>query len=152
YRELAQAFYPDLRRKADAGEEQARCLLERLSALGEWLGVRFAAEGEAAIDLAAAADTLIRQAHTRRRVPRATYRLQVNRGLTFRDARDLVPYLHALGVSDCYASPILQARAGSSHGYDICDHSRLNPDLGSEEDFEAFAAALYEHGMGLILD
>ena len=61
----------------------------------------------------------------------ATYRLQFNRDFTFPDACDLVPYLHNLGVSDCYASPILQARAGSSHGYDICDHSRLNPDLGS---------------------
>src|SRR5262249_56780250 len=59
---------------------------------------------------------------------------------------------HALGISDCYASPVLQASAGSSHGYDICDHSRLSPDLGGEEAFEGFAAALREHGMGLILD
>src|SRR5262249_43093094 len=87
-----------------------------------------------------------------RRVPSATYRLQFNRAFTFRDARDLVPYLHALGVSDCYASPVLQARAGSSHGYDITDHSRLSPDLGGEEGFEGFAAALREHGIGLILD
>ena len=58
--------------------------------------------------------------------PSATYRVQFHAGFTFRDACELVPYLHRLGVSDCYASPILQARAGSTHGYDICDHSRLD--------------------------
>jgi (1->4)-alpha-D-glucan 1-alpha-D-glucosylmutase len=89
---------------------------------------------------------------TQRRVPAATYRLQFNRDFTFRDAQDLVPYLHELGISDCYASPILKARPGSLHGYDICDHGQINPDLGGEADFESFVAALQQHGMGLILD
>lgn len=87
-----------------------------------------------------------------RRIPRATYRLQLNSNFTFRDACALVPYLHDLGISDCYLSPILKARPGSQHGYDICDHSQLNPDLGSEDDFSALSGALRSRGMGLILD
>jgi (1->4)-alpha-D-glucan 1-alpha-D-glucosylmutase len=150
--ELIQTVYPDLRRKAEQGEESASSLLSRFVALGEQLGVRVWAPGQAETDLASAADVLVKESLALRRVPTATYRLQFNRGFTFRDARDLVSYLHALGVSDCYASPVLQARAGSSHGYDICDHSRLSPDLGGEQEFEAFAAVLREHGMGLVLD
>src|SRR5919201_273844 len=69
-----------------------------------------------------------------RRVPDATYRLQLNRGFTFRDARAIVPYLHELGISDLYASPYFRARAESTHGYDIADHNSLNPAIGSESD------------------
>jgi (1->4)-alpha-D-glucan 1-alpha-D-glucosylmutase len=152
YGELVQAFYAELRNKSAAGDENAHRLLARITALGEQLAVRFTTSDQAEADAAKAADALICQSLTRRRVPSATYRLQFNQGFTFRDARDLVPYLQGLGISDCYASPVLRARAGSSHGYDICDHSRLNPELGGEEDFEDFAAALREHGMGLILD
>src|SRR6266540_1026664 len=86
------------------------------------------------------------------RVPRATYRLQFNRAFTFKDARRIVPYLRDLGISDYYASPLLMAREGSIHGYDVCDHSRLNPELGSEEDFEALVQALHNANMGLVLD
>src|SRR6266446_4064525 len=82
----------------------------------------------------------------------ATYRLQFHRGFTFRDATGLVPYLSKLGVSHVYASPIMEARPGSTHGYDIISHDRLNPELGGEEDFGAFVDALHRHGMGLILD
>ena len=63
-----------------------------------------------------------------------------------------MPYLAALGVSHVYASPITEARPGSTHGYDIINHNRLNPEIGSEEDFHALAAALRAHGMGLIVD
>ncbi|MBV8119929.1 MAG: malto-oligosyltrehalose synthase [Alphaproteobacteria bacterium] len=83
---------------------------------------------------------------------RATYRLQFHRGFTFRDAARLVPYLDALGVSHVYASPITEARPGSTHGYDIINHNRLNPEIGGEVDFRVFAAALRAHGMGLIVD
>ena len=83
---------------------------------------------------------------------RATYRLQFHRSFTFRDAAALVPYLAALGVSHVYASPITEARPGSTHGYDIIDHNRLNPEIGSDEDFRALTAALHAHGMGLIID
>ncbi len=87
-----------------------------------------------------------------RRIPGATYRLQFNSDFTFRDAHALIPYLHDLGISDCYASPVLKARAGSTHGYDVCDHRHLNPALGSKQEFDAFASALRERGMGLIMD
>ena len=83
---------------------------------------------------------------------RATYRLQFHRDFTFRDATDLVPYLAALGISHVYASPITEARPGSTHGYDIINHNRLNPEIGSEKNFHAFTAALRAHGMGLIVD
>ncbi len=85
-------------------------------------------------------------------IPVATYRLQFNRDFTFVDALHTIPYLHQLGISHVYASPILKARAGSPHGYDIVDHDSLNPELGTETEFDAFVACLQQHGMGLILD
>ncbi len=87
-----------------------------------------------------------------KRIPCATYRFQFNRDFTFRDAAALVDYLHELGISDCYASPLLRARPGSAHGYDICDHSQLNPELGTEEDFQNFTSTLSARSMGLLLD
>lgn len=84
--------------------------------------------------------------------PRATYRLQFSREMTFRDATTIVPYLQRIGVSHLYTSPILDARAGSTHGYDIVDHNRLNPELGSESDFLALVEALHNADMGLIVD
>ncbi|ADH85186.1 malto-oligosyltrehalose synthase [Desulfurivibrio alkaliphilus] len=87
-----------------------------------------------------------------RRFPLSTYRLQFHRDFTFADAAALVPYLHRLGVSHCYASPLLKARPGSSHGYDIVDHGQLNPDLGERADFEHLVECLHRHGMGLIVD
>jgi (1->4)-alpha-D-glucan 1-alpha-D-glucosylmutase len=86
------------------------------------------------------------------RVPRATYRLQLHKGFTFADATGVVPYLAELGVSDAYTSPILRARAGSTHGYDVVDHGKINPELGGDAGFEAFSAALKAVGLGLILD
>lgn len=97
-------------------------------------------------------DQIAREAVARRRIPGATYRLQMNEAFNFRDAQRIVPYLHALGISDCYLSPIFKARQGSTHGYDICDYTQLNDNLGSEEDFEALVATLHDHGMGLMLD
>lgn len=87
-----------------------------------------------------------------RRLPEATYRLQFHAGFTFQDARRLVPYLDDLGVTDCYASPYLKARPGSQHGYDISDHRVLNPEIGSDEDYQAWVADLRAHGLGQILD
>ena len=86
------------------------------------------------------------------RIPRATYRLQLNQHFTFAQAAALVPYLAALGVSHVYCSPYLRARPGSMHGYDIIDHNSLNPEIGSRDDFEHFVAVLRAHGMGQILD
>ncbi|MHB1215959.1 MAG: malto-oligosyltrehalose synthase [Thiobacillus sp.] len=85
-------------------------------------------------------------------IPRATYRLQMHRDFTLRQATELLPYLDELGVSHGYLSPILKARAGSRHGYDITDHSSLNPEIADAEDFEQFVAALKRRGMGQIMD
>ncbi len=85
-------------------------------------------------------------------VPLATYRVQLNREFTFADATLLLPYLSALGVSHVYCSPYLRARPGSLHGYDIVDHSTINPEIGSFEDFERFVSVLAEHGMGHLCD
>lgn len=86
------------------------------------------------------------------KIPAATYRLQFNNTFTFVDAAHIVPYLHALGISDCYASSYLMAVPGSPHGYDIVDPTTLNPDLGTEQDFQIFADSLAQHDMGQILD
>jgi (1->4)-alpha-D-glucan 1-alpha-D-glucosylmutase len=85
-------------------------------------------------------------------IPVATYRLQFNRDFTFAKAAEIVPYLAALGISHCYASPYLRARPGSLHGYDIIDHNQLNPEIGTREEFEHFVDTLHQHDMGQILD
>jgi (1->4)-alpha-D-glucan 1-alpha-D-glucosylmutase len=86
------------------------------------------------------------------RIPAATYRVQFNRVFKFADAQAIVPYLQKLGISDCYASPVLKTPTDSDNGYDVCDHSQLNPVFGSEDDFAAFTSTLSKHGLGLILD
>jgi (1->4)-alpha-D-glucan 1-alpha-D-glucosylmutase len=86
------------------------------------------------------------------RVPVATYRVQFNRDFGFAKALSLVDYLHSLGISDLYASPLLKARSGSLHCYDVTDPRCLNPELGTEEEFEALVRALKMNGMGLLLD
>ena len=88
----------------------------------------------------------------RSNIPRATYRLQLNRNFTFGQATAIVPYLAALGISHCYISPCLKARPGSMHGYDIVDHNSLNPEIGSPQEFDRFVSTLHEHDMGVILD
>lgn len=83
---------------------------------------------------------------------RATYRLQFHRDFTFRDARDIVPYLAMLGVSHLYASPILTAQPGSRHGYDGIDPTEISAELGGEAEFRALAERLHQESMGIILD
>ncbi len=85
-------------------------------------------------------------------LPRATYRLQFHKGFPFLAGRDLAGYLGELGVSHVYASPILTARSGSMHGYDVVDYDAINPELGGEEGFAVMAAALRAQGIGIILD
>lgn len=85
-------------------------------------------------------------------IPRATYRVQLNSGFTFKDATALVPYLAGLGISHLYCSPYFRARPGSVHGYDVVDHNSLNPEIGTREEFEQLVATLRAHGMGHILD
>jgi (1->4)-alpha-D-glucan 1-alpha-D-glucosylmutase len=88
----------------------------------------------------------------RRHIPLSTYRLQFHQNFTFKQATELVPYLSKLGISHCYASPILKARPGSTHGYDIVDHNSLNPEIGTPQEFDRFVDTLHKHDMGLILD
>ncbi|MBL0404565.1 malto-oligosyltrehalose synthase [Microvirga aerilata] len=84
--------------------------------------------------------------------PRATYRLQFHKDFTFDDAVKIVPYLAKLGISHVYSSPIQTAAPGSTHGYDIVDHSAINPELGGEEGFRRLSEAIREQGLKLLLD
>ena len=85
-------------------------------------------------------------------LPTATYRIQLHAHFRLEHARRLVPYLHALGISHIYLSPILQARAGSTHGYDVTDPTRVDPEIGTAEELEALAAELRRHEMAIVLD
>ena len=88
----------------------------------------------------------------RDRVPASTYRLQLHAEFSFTDAADLDGYLSDLGVTHAYLSPILQAAPGSSHGYDVVDHSRISADLGGEDGFRYLAARFARRGIGLVVD
>lgn len=85
-------------------------------------------------------------------IPVSMYRMQFNRDFTFRDATKLVPYLAALGITHCYASPYLRARPGSMHGYDIIDHNSINPEIGTQAEYDEFVAELHRYGLGQVLD
>ena len=87
-----------------------------------------------------------------RRPISSTYRLQFHKGFPFREGERLADYLSDLGVSHVYSSPILKARAGSLHGYDVVDYGQINPELGGEEGFRSMAVALAARNIGLILD
>jgi (1->4)-alpha-D-glucan 1-alpha-D-glucosylmutase len=84
--------------------------------------------------------------------PTTTYRLQLTADFTFRDAAAVVPYLRDLGVSHVYCSPVLQAAPGSTHGYDVVDHSRLSADLGGDKGWAELTAACEAHGLGIVVD
>ena len=84
--------------------------------------------------------------------PRATYRVQLHPGFPFDAARAQVEYLERLGVSHLYCSPVLQAAPGSTHGYDVVDHAKVNGELGGEEGYARLSAALRARGMGQLLD
>ncbi len=86
------------------------------------------------------------------RRPSATYRLQLHRAFNFDDAAQVVDYLADLGISDAYLSPYLAARPGSTHGYDVIDHGRINREIGDEQAHEQFLARLKERGLGRVLD
>src|SRR3984957_2279678 len=85
-------------------------------------------------------------------IPRATYRVQLNSGFTFKDATAIIPYLAQLGISHVYCSPYFRARAGSNHGYDVVEPNPFNPQNGHRADFERFVAELRAHDMGHVLD
>jgi (1->4)-alpha-D-glucan 1-alpha-D-glucosylmutase len=83
---------------------------------------------------------------------RATYRLQLTPSFGFADARALIPYLRDLGISHLYLSPSLQARAGSTHGYDVVDPTRISDELGGAVELRALATAVHDAGLGIVLD
>lgn len=82
----------------------------------------------------------------------ATYRVQLHAGFRLEHLRTLIPYFATLGVSHLHLSPLLAARAGSQHGYDVTDPARINPAIGTEDEFRAVAAALHGAGLGILLD
>ena len=84
--------------------------------------------------------------------PVSSYRLQLSPQFTFAAALEVLPYLDLLGVDHLYLSPILQARPGSAHGYDVADPTRVSDDLGGEEALRALSEAAAGRGMGLIAD
>ena len=86
------------------------------------------------------------------KIPVSTYRLQFNLLFGFVDATEVIPYLNALGITDVYASPYFKARRGSVHGYDIIDPNRLNPEVGTEEEYHVLTKRMKNYGMGQILD
>jgi (1->4)-alpha-D-glucan 1-alpha-D-glucosylmutase len=103
--------------------------------------------------IAAAEDARPARTHERpSRLPVTLYRVQLHQGFTFDDARALVPYLAQLGVTDLYASPILTAARGSTHGYDISDHGALNPELGGDAAHARLSRTLADHRLGHLLD
>jgi len=86
------------------------------------------------------------------RVPGSTYRVQMHKGFNFDDAGAIAGYLSALGVTHVYSSPYLQAAPGSTHGYDVVDHRKVNEELGGAEAHERFCKRLGENGLGQVLD
>ncbi|MDQ4065077.1 MAG: malto-oligosyltrehalose synthase, partial [Actinomycetota bacterium] len=82
----------------------------------------------------------------------ATYRVQLHKDFTFDDAAAIASYLAELGISHVYCSPYLQARSGSTHGYDVVDHSALNEELGGSAGHDRMIAALDAAGIGHVLD
>jgi (1->4)-alpha-D-glucan 1-alpha-D-glucosylmutase len=86
------------------------------------------------------------------RRPASTYRLQLTKDFTFDRAAEVAPYLHALGVTDVYLSPILEAAPGSTHGYDVVDHGRVSRELGGDEGYARLCDALARHGLGQLVD
>lgn len=86
------------------------------------------------------------------RLPRATYRLQLRSGFGFDELRQLVPYLDRLGISELYLSPLFRFREESTHGYDVVDHSRIEPSFGDRQAFRRLAEAARGSDMGILLD
>ncbi len=154
YVELTESAFPAQAEFSAEGDPAARQWVERFLELGEKLRIRTEGLKKKSEELnkrQAPAD-LLRELIATRRVPVSTYRMQFNKEFPFARATALVPYLRDLGIGDLYASPILQARPGSAHGYDICDHGHVNPELGGEAAFDELAGALRAAEMGLLVD
>jgi (1->4)-alpha-D-glucan 1-alpha-D-glucosylmutase len=112
-----------------------------------------ASAGDALLDaLSAEVLALAREGRCSTRRPASTYRLQLHRAFGFDEAAAVVPYLHELGVTDVYLSPILEAAPGSTHGYDVVDHGRLSGELGGDAAYGRLCETLARHDMGQLVD
>jgi (1->4)-alpha-D-glucan 1-alpha-D-glucosylmutase len=85
-------------------------------------------------------------------IPTCTYRVQLNKDFTLRHLEGILDYLHELGISTIYASPITTAMKGSTHGYDTTDPHTLNPEIGTEEDWQRVSTRLRRYGMDWLQD
>src|ERR1700709_1750516 len=85
-------------------------------------------------------------------IPNSTYRIQLHAGFTFRQLECILDYLHQLGISTIYASPITKAITGSQHGYDAVDSLSINPEIGPEQDLERLSGLLKQKGMTWLQD
>ncbi len=154
YFELMHSAFDSQAQASADGSEPARQWAQAFIELGEKLGVEVEGLKKklSALQQRPSVPRLVAELSSGRRVPLATYRLQLNHTFPFSRVATLVDYLAGLGVSDLYLSPILQARPGSMHGYDICDPSRVNPELGGEAELDRLSEALLQRGMGLVVD
>ncbi len=150
YYEIVTSFYVEMQERADDGEEYARTWTEQFITLGEKLGIRVTEMQHisTAATVASITQEVLSQIHT----SHGTYRIQFSPDFTFHHALEIADYLHELGVSKLYSSPIFKPRAGSGHGYDVCDHNEINPALGGEEGFDTLTRALKQHGLSILLD
>ena len=140
----------DLLDRADEGDEDSRTQIKQLLETGRKLGLAMndLEQETGSATLAAVVKSLAWEPA----VPLATYRLQLGPALDFAAVRDLADYFARLGVSHCYLSPVFQARAGSTHGYDVCNHRVVSQVLGGEEALAALGRHLRERGLGILLD
>jgi len=136
--------------------EEGRLRHQKNAAEGDRFGRRRGGQSKRSISASLFLDAppplLSQEGNSCVRIPISTYRLQFNCDFRFEDARRIVDYLYELGITDIYASPLLKARPGSTHGYDVTDPTHLNPELGTAEEFDELSRALQARGMGLILD
>jgi (1->4)-alpha-D-glucan 1-alpha-D-glucosylmutase len=153
YVSVLQTLLPEILRRAVA-DTSARRWLDHFVELGKELRVDVGhlTQERDAMQALPTVEDLVREVAASRHLPTATYRFQLHAGFTFQKVTELLPYLAELGISDLYLSPILMARPGSLHGYDVTDHSRINPELGSDTDYDALAEAAQQAGLGIILD
>lgn len=86
------------------------------------------------------------------KIPSSTYRVQLNPSFRFKDLEGIVPYLKNLGISDIYASPILESKIGSQHGYDLIDFRKIDHQLGGERAFYRLSGKIKEAGLGWLQD
>jgi (1->4)-alpha-D-glucan 1-alpha-D-glucosylmutase len=85
-------------------------------------------------------------------IPASTYRLQINPEFTFKEVQEILDYLVKLHVGSVYSAPFFQAMEGSTHGYDVIDPLKINPAIGSLEEFRQIREILQQNGMGWLQD